>query len=233
MQPWCCSSLMTVCQRLARAQSQRLSNFDSMASSHVSDRISTCTGNICLAASATSKQVNSRQFHSQHADRLVSQVLSTQRARLQQQCHVNTSVSQSQSLNAPFRLVANSTQHATQNAAISVVKLQATTSQKLWRQSDASLASKHSGQTSLVSKAIEQCLRTILSCACTLLHSHCTSGHRDLLHVLCHASLVSRDKSQSGCVFGQCSQLCHCYTCCIWHVLTSSHNVLEDVGYHC
>lgn len=171
MQQWCFSSLITVCQRLARAKSQSLPHF-SMRSRQVCAGISTCISNTGHAASAASKQMNSRQFHSQHADQSVSQLLSTLRTCLQQHCYVNTSSSQSQSLNAPFRIAAYSTQHATQNAATSIARLQAATSPKLWGQSAGSLASKHSGETSLVSKAIEQCLRSMLSCTCTLLHSY-------------------------------------------------------------
>ena len=149
MQQWCCSSLMTVCQRLAHAQSQRLPNFSRMASRQVCDGISTYTSNMGHAASAASKQMNK-----QHADQHLSQLLVSLRTHLQQQCCVNTSASQSQSLHGPFRIAAYSTQHAAQNAATSIARLQATTNQKLWRQSARSLASKHSGETSLSSKAV-------------------------------------------------------------------------------
>lgn len=167
MQQWCCSSLMTVCQRLAHAQSRRLPNFNRMASRQVCDSISTCTSNLGHAASAASKQMNK-----QHADQYVSQLLLALRTSLQQQCHVNTSASQSQSLNATLKIAAYSTPHAVQNAATSIARPQASTNQKLWRQSARSLASKHSGETSLSTKAIEQSLGTIHSYLCTLLQSY-------------------------------------------------------------
>ena len=148
MQQWCCSSLMTACQRLARVQPQRLLPSSSMAPKQVCSSTSTCTSNIRHAASAASKLVTSWRFHSQHADQNVGQLLITLRSHAQQECRVNFSGSQSQLTKVPFKDLTYSTQHATQDAASFMSRLRATTSQGLWRQSAASLAAKQSGETS-------------------------------------------------------------------------------------
>lgn len=148
MQQWCCFSLMTACQRLAQKKLQRqLLPLSSMASKECHST-STCTDNIAYAAAAPSKQTTNSQFHRQHTDLNVGQLLSTLRCHVQQQCRVNTSVSQSQLPKVPFTILKYSSQNATQDAASFMSRLKATTSQGLWRQSAASLAAKQSGETS-------------------------------------------------------------------------------------
>ena len=149
MQQWCCSSLMTACQRLAQIKPPRqLLPLSSMALKECRST-STCTGNIgyAAAAAAPSKQITSPRCHRQHADLNVGQLLSTLRCHVQQQCRVNTSVSQSQLSKVPFTILKYSSQHATQDAASFMSRPKATTSQGLWRQSAASLAAKQSGET--------------------------------------------------------------------------------------
>lgn len=153
MQQWCSSSLMTACQRLACVKPKKLLHFSSIAPKQVCASASICPSNICHAASAASKQITSWQFHSRHVDQSIGQLLSTLRSHVQQQCWVNSSVSQSQLPHVPFRNLAYSTRHATQHAASCMSRLRTTPSQGLWRHSAASLAAKHSGETSSASQS--------------------------------------------------------------------------------
>ena len=154
MQQWCCSSLMTACQRLASVTPPRLLLLSSMAPKQLCASTSMCTSNTCHAASsAASKQVTSWQFHSRHADQSIGQLLATLRSHVQHQGRVNSSVSQSQLPHVPFRNLAYSTQHATQHAASCMSRLRTTPSEGAWRHSAASMAAKHSGETSSASQS--------------------------------------------------------------------------------
>ena len=149
MQQWCCSSLVTACQCLARVKPQRLLPLHSMAPRKVHghhNSANTYTSSIHQAASAGSKQIINRHFHSQHADQSVCKLLSTLRSHLQQQCRVNSSVSGSHSLHVPFKTLAYSTQCTTQSAASSVARLRAIKCPRQWRQPAASVAAKHSSE---------------------------------------------------------------------------------------
>lgn len=188
MQQWCYSSLVTACLHIARVKPQRLLPLHSMAPRQVHghhDSASAYASSILQAAAAASKQTTNCQFRSQHADQSVCKLLSTLRSHLQQQCRVNSSVSGSHSIHVPFSTLAYSTRHATQHVDRPATRLRGTMSTKLWRQSAASLAAKHSGETSLAPNLKE-----------LLLQSHTTQDQgrtKRVLNLFLPPSLVSQD----------------------------------------
>ena len=153
MQQWCCSSLVTACQRLPQLQPQRLLPLNSMAPKQVhSHHYSAWTGNLCQTASAASKQRTNRHVQSRwrETDRFVGQLLHILQRQVKQQCRGHSIVSTRSLLHSvPFRSLAYSIQNATQNGASPTSRLKASMSQRGWRHSTASMAAKHSGVNDL------------------------------------------------------------------------------------
>lgn len=144
MQQRCCASLVTACQQLARLKLQKLLSSNTMAKemNFHQDCASARPSNLCQAAVAASKRIQTRQLpsHWQTTDRSVSQILQTQ-SKHQCRGHISASHNQSLLCKTPFR----SLTCKSPSAAGSSSKLSATLGQRLCGQSGASMAAKHSG----------------------------------------------------------------------------------------